>query len=86
MEKKKTLTSAQIADAERLKALYEAKKKELGITQQSIADMLDISQGGVGHYLNGRNALNAAVAAVLPERSRWMSLILAPALRKKYLQ
>jgi SOS-response transcriptional repressor LexA len=26
--------------------------------------MLDISQGGVGHYLNGRNALNAAVAAV----------------------
>ncbi|HCB1201293.1 TPA: helix-turn-helix transcriptional regulator, partial [Klebsiella pneumoniae] len=62
--KKKTLTSAQIADAERLKALYEAKKKELGITQQSIADMLDISQGGVGHYLNGRNALNAAVAAV----------------------
>ncbi|HDY9328362.1 XRE family transcriptional regulator [Klebsiella pneumoniae] len=64
MEKKKTLTSAQIADAERLKALYEAKKKELGITQQSIADMLDISQGGVGHYLNGRNALNAAVAAV----------------------
>lgn len=86
MEKKKTLTSAQIADAERLKALYEAKKKELGITQQSIADMLDISQGGVGHYLNGRNALNAAVAAVLPEPSRWMSLILAPALRKKYLQ
>ncbi|MEE2481947.1 helix-turn-helix domain-containing protein, partial [Klebsiella pneumoniae] len=64
MEKKKTLTSAQIADAERLKALYEAKKKELGITQQSIADMLNISQGGVGHYLNGRNALNAAVAAV----------------------
>lgn len=64
MEKKKTLTPVQIADAERLKAIYEAKKKELGITQQSIADMLDISQGGVGHYLNGRNALNAAVAAV----------------------
>ena len=64
MEKKKTLTPAQMADAERLKAIYEAKKKELGITQQSIADMLDISQGGVGHYLNGRNALNAAAAAV----------------------
>lgn len=64
MEKKKTLTPVQIADAERLKAIYEAKKKELGITQQSIADMLDISQGGVGHYLNGRNALNAAAASV----------------------
>lgn len=86
MEKKKTLTSAQIADAERLKALYEAKKKELGITQQSIADMLDISQGGVGHYLNGRNALNAAVAAVFARALQVVSLILAPALRKKYLQ
>ncbi|WP_449575974.1 LexA family protein [Lelliottia nimipressuralis] len=64
MEKKKILTPAQVADSQRLKALYEAKKKELGITQQSIADALDISQGGVGHYLNGRNALNTAVASV----------------------
>jgi hypothetical protein len=38
MEKKKILTPAQVADSQRLKALYEAKKKELGITQQSIAD------------------------------------------------
>ncbi|MBS2288386.1 helix-turn-helix transcriptional regulator, partial [Salmonella enterica subsp. enterica serovar Typhimurium] len=58
------LTPAQVADSQRLKALYEAKKKELGITQQSIADALDISQGAVGHYLNGRNALNTAVASV----------------------
>ncbi|MEB8292718.1 helix-turn-helix domain-containing protein [Klebsiella michiganensis] len=64
MEKKKILTPAQVADSQRLKALYEAKKKELGITQQSIADALDISQGAVGHYLNGRNALNTAVASV----------------------
>lgn len=64
MEKKKILTPAQVADSKRLKALYEAKKKELGITQQSIADALDISQGAVGHYLNGRNALNTAVASV----------------------
>lgn len=64
MEKKKTITPAQLADAQRLKAIYEAKKKELGVTQQSIADALDISQGAVGHYLNGRNALNTSVAAV----------------------
>ena len=43
MEKKKILTPAQVADSQRLKALYEAKKKELGITQQSIADALDIT-------------------------------------------
>lgn len=64
MEKKKTITPAQLADAQRLKAIYEAKKKELGVTQQSIADALNISQGAVGHYLNGRNALNTSVAAV----------------------
>ncbi|HAH8787707.1 TPA: LexA family transcriptional regulator [Escherichia coli] len=63
MEKKKILTPAQMLEAQRLKAIYEAKKKELGVTQQSIADALEISQGGVGHYLNGRNALNASVAA-----------------------
>ncbi|OJT40956.1 LexA family protein [Serratia plymuthica] len=63
MEKKKVLTAEQLNDAKRLKALYESKKKELGITQQHIADALDVTQGAVGHYLNGRNALNLAVAA-----------------------
>ena len=63
MEKKKKLSQEQIDDAKRLKSLYEAKKRELGITQQSIADALDITQGAVGHYLNGRNALNVAVAS-----------------------
>ncbi|WP_312625976.1 XRE family transcriptional regulator [Scandinavium sp.] len=64
MEKKKVLTPAQADAARRLKTLYEAKKKLLGITQQSIADELDITQGAVGHYLNGRNPLNPAVASV----------------------
>ena len=63
MEKKKSLSTEQLLDAQRLKAIYEAKKKELGISQQDIADTLGISQGAVGHYLNGRNALNMRVAA-----------------------
>ncbi|MDZ9007123.1 helix-turn-helix domain-containing protein, partial [Escherichia coli] len=54
MENKKSLTTEQLEDAKRLKALYESKKKELGITQYSIADELGITQGAVGHYLNGR--------------------------------
>lgn len=83
MEKKKTLTPAQIADAERLKAIYEAKKKDLGITQQSIADLLDISQGGVGHYLNGRNALNAAVAAMFAKVLQVDVSEFSPALAKE---
>lgn len=83
MEKKKTLTPVQIADAERLKAIYEAKKKDLGITQQSIADMLDISQGGVGHYLNGRNALNAAAAAVFAKALQVDVSAFSPSLAKE---
>lgn len=63
MEKKKSLSNEQLNDAQRLKAIYEAKKKELGISQQDIADTLGISQGAVGHYLNGRNPLNMKIAA-----------------------
>lgn len=62
MKNTKTLTPDQLEDAKRLKALYESKKKSLGITQQDIADALDITQGAVGHYLNGRNALNLSAA------------------------
>lgn len=63
MEPKKNLTAEQLDDAAKLKALYESKKKELGVTQYTIADELGITQGAVGHYLNGRNALNLSVAA-----------------------
>lgn len=63
METKKSLTTEQLEDARRLKALYESKKKELGVTQYTIADDLGITQGAVGHYLNGRNALNVEVAS-----------------------
>lgn len=63
METKKSLTTEQLEDARRLKALYESKKKELGVTQYTIADELGITQGAVGHYLNGRNALNVEVAS-----------------------
>ncbi len=63
MEPKKNLTTEQLDDAAKLKALYESKKKELGVTQYTIADELGITQGAVGHYLNGRNALNLSVAA-----------------------
>jgi SOS-response transcriptional repressor LexA len=63
MESKKILTTEQLEDAKRLKALYESKKKQLNVTQYTIADELGISQGAVGHYLNGRNALNVPIAS-----------------------
>ncbi|WP_086956635.1 LexA family protein [Xenorhabdus innexi] len=60
---KKKLTTEQLADARRLKAIYESKKKQLGISQEKFADELGKSQGAISHYLNGINALNLEIAA-----------------------
>lgn len=83
MEKKRTLTTEQLEDASRLKALYESKKKELEITQADIADELGISQGAVGHYLNGRNPLNLPVAAVFARILREPISSFSPSLAKE---
>lgn len=83
MEKKRTLTPEQKRDAERLKAIYESKKKELGISQQDIADALGISQGAVGHYLNGRNPLNFRVATVFSKALKVPIEQFSPSLAKE---
>lgn len=86
MEKKKKLSQEQIDDAKRLKSLYEAKKRELGVTQQMIADALDITQGAVGHYLNGRNALNVAVASAFANALKASIAEFSPSLAKDAAQ
>lgn len=63
MKKKKTLTAEQIADAKRLKELFEKQKKLLNLTQQKAADIMGISLAAVGHYLYGRNPLNTKSVA-----------------------
>jgi transcriptional regulator with XRE-family HTH domain len=66
--KKTPLSKEQIADAARLKTLWQAKKSALGLTQEKAAEKLGgISQGGVSHYLNGINALNINAAVVFAE-------------------
>lgn len=61
--KKRQLTKEEQDECSRLKAIFEAKKKPLKITQDRAADALDMNQSSVNHYLNGRNALNPVVAA-----------------------
>lgn len=61
--KKKPLPPEQLAEAQRLKALYEAKKKSLGISQEAIAGELNMGQSAVASLLNGVNALNVSNAA-----------------------
>lgn len=55
---KRELTAYEKQMADRLKDIWDEKRKQLGITQESVAADYEISQGAVGHYLNKRNPLN----------------------------
>ena len=63
MMKKKPLTAEQLADAVRLKAIFEAKKKTLGLSQEILAEQMGMGQSGVAQLLNGANAINTTHAA-----------------------
>lgn len=67
---KKPLPPERKIENDKLKALYDARKKELGLTHHALADALDISQSGVSHYLNGTNPLNTAAASTFAELLR----------------
>jgi len=59
----KPLTSADIEAAANLKTQFNKRKKELGLTQETAAEKLNISQPSVNKYLNAKIPLN--VKAVL---------------------
>jgi len=63
MSKKKELSAEQKEECARAKAIFLARKRERGYTQQKLADELKISSPAVAMYLNGQNALNARFAA-----------------------
>lgn len=63
--KKKPLTPEQVADASRLKAIFESKKKELGWSQETLAEHIGMGQSGIAQLLNGSNAIGASHAAKL---------------------
>jgi SOS-response transcriptional repressor LexA len=63
--KKKTLTDEERHECRRLKAIYQAKKKELKLTHESIGEQMgDVGQSAISHYLNGVNALNLQAAII----------------------
>ncbi|MCX2891655.1 LexA family transcriptional regulator [Pseudomonas sp. DCB_BI] len=64
--RKVPLSDWQVEDAQRLKALYNQKRAELGLTQDRIAAELGegVTQGAVSHFMNGRTALSLRAAAV----------------------
>lgn len=64
--RKVPLADWQVEDSKRLKALYAAKRSELGLTQDRIAAELGegVTQGAVSHFMNGRTALSLRAASV----------------------
>ena len=49
--KKKPLTPEQLEDAKRLKSIFNAKKKELGLSQESLAYELGVTQSAVNQLM-----------------------------------
>ncbi|HBO1051444.1 TPA: helix-turn-helix transcriptional regulator [Pseudomonas aeruginosa] len=64
--KKRPLSREEMLECQALNAIYKAKKKELGITQEKIAleGLGATTQSAASHYLTGKNSLNAEAAAV----------------------
>lgn len=54
----RVITEKDRANAQRLKAIYNAKKKPLGITQVELAKQIGMKQGAAAQYINGHIALN----------------------------
>lgn len=55
--RKRPLNAAEIAVSARLKQIWDERAEALGLTQETAAVALEISQGAVSHYLNKRNAV-----------------------------
>lgn len=59
---RRELTHEEQRECATLKSIFESKKKELGLTQQAVADALGITQATVSQYFNARRALNLRTA------------------------
>ena len=55
---KRIITKENIREANRLRALWESKKKALGLVQRDVAKQLNWTQGAISQYLNAHTALN----------------------------
>lgn len=51
-------TKADAAAAARLRRLWDARAKDLGLTQWKMSEVMDITQGAVSQYINGHIPLN----------------------------
>ncbi|SFU28342.1 LexA family protein [Xenorhabdus koppenhoeferi] len=80
---KKKLTAEQLADATRLKELFESKKKQLSISQETLAEEIGKTQSAISHYLNGINALNLEMATYFAQKLGVQIADFSPSLEKQ---
>lgn len=57
-EHTRNITPADEAAAERLRRLWADRARQLGVTQYTVADLMEATQGAVSQFLRGRIALN----------------------------
>lgn len=83
--RKLPLADWQVEDSRRLKALYNQKRSELGLTQDRIAAELGdgVTQGAVSHFMNGRTALSLRAAAVFAKSLQVPVSAFSPRLAKQ---
>lgn len=82
----KPLTPEQIEDAARLKAIFEQRKIETGLTQEVLAEACGWkTQGAVYQYLNARIPLNVTAAAKFAMALKVQIADFSPALSKQVL-
>lgn len=60
--KKRPLTEVESAECKKLRAIYNEKKRDLGLSQERLGELIGITQSGVNMYLSGKNALNLPIA------------------------
>ncbi|PHM73664.1 LexA family protein [Xenorhabdus kozodoii] len=80
---KKKLTTEQLAEAARLKEIFESKKDQLGITQETLAEEIGKTQGAISHYLNGKNPLNLEMAIFFAKKLKVKIADFSPSLDKQ---
>ena len=77
------ITDADKDAAKRLRAIWEAKKQELKLTQTSIADEIGTSQSAISQYLNGTIALNTDAVIVFAKLLQCEPKDIRPVLGRK---
>ncbi|WP_425221732.1 S24 family peptidase [Pseudomonas sp.] len=70
MTKKRPLPPDRAAECDAAHELFLAKKKQLGLSQRSLAEVAGITPAAVNLYFKGVNALNVQFAAVLASELR----------------